>query len=111
MKLRQYHQFLLAILVAFNFVYIPTVVSAQEEICIEVYPCLEDGSLDKIYDVPGFCGDKFRALCKAVQSDLSSSKLSSCQQENTDHLKSLESQQQQIEKLQKQLRKAKRKNK
>lgn len=82
---------------------------AEDEMCPAVYPCLENGELNPIYDMPGFCGDKFRALCAGIKTSQVTDELVSCQSQNENFKSKEERLSKQIKTLRKKLRRKNRK--
>ena len=95
------------LLTVFSLVVSEPAVAEDDVQCLAVYPCLDDGQIDPKFNVEGTCGDKFRALCKSVESDIMNSKLNFCENKNAEHNKTISSLQKQNRRLQKQLRVAK----
>ena len=108
----KYVKYIALALLAMSFGVLTSAASAhaQEEVCIAVYPCLDNGDIDPLYDVAGFCGDKWRAQCSVVKSGIISEQLNSCHEENASLVTQVEKLTAELKKQQRAIRKLKQAN-
>ncbi|MCO6430566.1 MAG: hypothetical protein J5J00_06865 [Deltaproteobacteria bacterium] len=53
---------------------------AQEEVCVAIYPCDQNGDVLPPYDkAEGFCAEKFRMQCASVKANIVAEKLVQCE--------------------------------
>lgn len=85
---------------------LPVEAMAQEdEVCVAVYPCDDEGNVIAPYDkADGFCAERFRSQCAGVKAEIAAAKLVSCRSEKESLASGYKKE---IRKLRKKLKKAK----
>ena len=97
--------FILALVVVILFGFFVLSANAEEEVCAAIHPCYANGEIFPEFNLPGFCGDKYRAECMKVKASLMSDDLVACQTENLKYKSNEAKLSKKIRALRKQLKK------